>query len=102
MHKTFIDCYHDSGFTGGGWAYFLTSNDADGQVFNLIAEANHLEEKERRLAYYVLGWGSLEVRTTAIRPHVENIRKRSERQASSYYFVMYKGPPHLRQNPAFR
>lgn len=61
MHKTFTDCYQDDGFTGGGWAYSLNSNDADGRLLMNDTPSPELEDKERRLAYYVLGWTSLEV-----------------------------------------
>jgi len=59
MHKTFTDCFLAEGFTDGGWSYALNSNDSDG--VELSAEEVVLEEKERRLAYYPLGWDSLEV-----------------------------------------
>lgn len=62
MHKTFTDCYSAPGFTGGGWAYVLNSNDAGGEV---ISAANDvptvLGENERRLAYYCIGWETVEV-----------------------------------------
>jgi len=55
MHKTFTDCYLADGFTGGEWAYAINTNDAEG-----IDEEFILDKKERRLAYYVLGWESLQ------------------------------------------
>jgi hypothetical protein len=58
MHKTFTDCYLAKGFIDGGWGYALNSNDADGE--DLSVEENVLDEKDRRLAYYPLGWNSLE------------------------------------------
>jgi hypothetical protein len=61
MHKTFTDCYLAEGFTGGGWAYSLTSNEADGEVIK-DSTLKELEEKERRLAYYIIGWDTLKVR----------------------------------------
>jgi hypothetical protein len=60
MHKTFTDCYLADGFTGGGWAYSSNSNDADGHTID-DTPSIEVEEKERRLAYYVIGWKSLEV-----------------------------------------
>ena len=62
MNKTFADCYFAPGFTGGGWAYALNSNDAGGEV---ISAANNvptvLDENGRRLAYYCIGWDTVEV-----------------------------------------
>ncbi|KIW02691.1 uncharacterized protein PV09_06128 [Verruconis gallopava] len=58
MHKTFTDCYLAEGFVNGGWGYVCTTNDADGTP--LREEAEILEEKDRHLAFYVLGWDSLE------------------------------------------
>jgi hypothetical protein len=59
MHKTFTDCYQAEGFTGGGWAYSLIGNEANGDVMD--DTSTELEEKEQRLAYYVIGWDTLEV-----------------------------------------
>jgi hypothetical protein len=61
MEKTFTDCYFATGFTGGAWAYASNSNDSSGES-NTSSETkmNVLSEKERRLAYYCLGWESLE------------------------------------------
>jgi hypothetical protein len=62
MEKTFTDCYFAPGFTGGAWAYASNSNDSSGES-NTSSETtmNLLGEKERRLAYYCLGWESLQV-----------------------------------------
>jgi len=61
MDKTFTDCYFAKGFTGGGWAYALNSNDAQGfEVTPDEGKDAFLEEKDRRLAYYVIGWNSIE------------------------------------------
>jgi hypothetical protein len=63
MNKTFTDCYFAKGFAGGGWAYTLNSNDAEGCEVDMgAAERPLLEEKERRLAFYMIGWESLAVR----------------------------------------
>lgn len=63
MHKTFTDCYFAPGFTGGGWAYALNSNDADGEVISAAKNdvPTVLGETERRLAYYCIGWETIEV-----------------------------------------
>jgi hypothetical protein len=61
MHKTFTDCYFADGFTGGGWNYAVNSNDADGEASS--TDQNWLPEKDRRLAYYLIGWNGLAVRT---------------------------------------
>lgn len=62
MHKTFTDCYLAQGFTGGGWSYSMNTNDADGlQVDSSEPRQEVLEEENRRLAYYYLGWESVEV-----------------------------------------
>jgi hypothetical protein len=66
MHKTFTDSYlaPDGGFTGGGWGYALNSNDTDGEEVRVAIGAEEmLDEDKRMLAYYVLGWESVEVRT---------------------------------------
>jgi hypothetical protein len=55
MRKTFTDCYLAEGFTGGAWAYASNTNDAEG-----VHEKSTLNETERRLANYVLGWDNLE------------------------------------------
>ena len=65
MHKTFTDCYlaPDGGFIGGGWGYALNSNDSDGEEIRVATGAEKvLDEDKRMLAYYVLGWESIEVR----------------------------------------
>jgi hypothetical protein len=59
MHKTFTDCYLAEGFTDGGWGYALNSNDADGGIMDGTKTMH--DDRNRRLAYYPLGWGSLEV-----------------------------------------
>lgn len=63
MHKTFTDCYFAPGFTGGGWAYALNSNDASGEVISAAKDdvPTVLGENERRLAYYCIGWETIEV-----------------------------------------
>lgn len=65
MHKTFTDCYlaPGGGLTGGGWGYALNSNDSDGEVGVANGTGKMLDEDKRMLAYYVLGWESIEVRT---------------------------------------
>ena len=65
MHKTFTDCYlaPEGGFIGGGWGYALNSNDSDGEEVKMAIGAEEmLNEGKRMLAYYVLGWESIEVR----------------------------------------
>jgi hypothetical protein len=59
MHKTFTDCYFDDEFVDGGWGYSLSGNDADGYATSVRPE--ELREEERKLAFYPLGWKSLEV-----------------------------------------
>jgi hypothetical protein len=63
MHKTFTDCYFAPGFIGGGWAYALNSNDAGGEVISAAKDdvPTVLGEHERRLAYYCIGWETVEV-----------------------------------------
>jgi hypothetical protein len=72
MHKTFTDCYFAKGFKGGGWGYSLNSNNADGVLLEGEEEDGErpLQGEERRLAYYYLGWESVEVRT--ISPVIDN------------------------------
>lgn len=59
MHKTYTDCYKMQGFVGGEWAYSLNANHPDGVPLSDITNA--LEQDERRLALYFLGWESIEV-----------------------------------------
>lgn len=62
MHKTFTDVYFAKGFTGGGWSYAINSNDAEGvDVESEGGQLGQLEETERKLAYYVIGWDSIAV-----------------------------------------
>lgn len=62
MHKTFTDCYFAKGFTGGGWGYGLNSNESEGQEIIVgSAEGSLLQEKERTMAYYIIGWNSIAV-----------------------------------------
>jgi hypothetical protein len=61
MDKTFTDCYLADGFTGGGWGYCLNSNEADGVTISDKTLGIELEESQRRLAYYCIGWDSLAV-----------------------------------------
>jgi hypothetical protein len=69
MHKTFTDCYFAKGFTGGGWGYALNSNESEGQEINVGgAYDSLLEEKERTMAYYIIGWDSIAVRTNLALP----------------------------------
>lgn len=71
MHKTFTDCYFAKGFTGGGWAYALNSNDAEGHEIDVGGtEEPLLEEKDRKLAYYIIGWDSIAVGAASYRSSV--------------------------------
>jgi hypothetical protein len=65
MHKTFTDCYMAEGFTGGSWAYALNSNDAKGDIVD-SSDLEVMAEDKRRLAFYPLGWKSLEVRRRSL------------------------------------
>ena len=60
MHKTYTDCYQMEGFVGGEWAYAVNANDTIGELIQ--NEIMKVDEKERRLAFYFLGWESVEVR----------------------------------------
>ncbi|PMD53487.1 uncharacterized protein K444DRAFT_700620 [Hyaloscypha bicolor E] len=64
MHKTYTDCYRMDGFVGGDWGYALNTNDTNGM---LVDEASNqrVEEKERRLACYYLGWESIDAHQAA-------------------------------------
>ena len=59
-HKTYTDCYRMQGFVGGGWGYSLHTNATTGRALGLGGE--ELKEDQRRLAIYLLGWESVEVR----------------------------------------
>lgn len=67
MNKTFTDCYFAKGFTGGGWGYALNSNDSDGRDVDIGTDTSLLE-KERRLAYYIIGWNSIAVGPNVVLP----------------------------------
>jgi hypothetical protein len=60
MHKTYTDCYHAEGFLGGSWEYAVNTNTTD-DLFKDPTEEQVIQEGERRLACYPLGWGSIEV-----------------------------------------
>ena len=60
MHKTYTDCYRMKGFVGGEWAYALNTNDTNGALTDEARE-KWINEKERSLACYYLGWESIEV-----------------------------------------
>ncbi|KAF2098888.1 hypothetical protein NA57DRAFT_56526 [Rhizodiscina lignyota] len=61
MHKTYVDCYLAEGFVGGGWGYALNSNDSNGEeISDAETEQTALDEDKRMLAYYCLGWDSVE------------------------------------------
>ena len=64
MHKTFTDSYlaPGGGFIGGGWGYALNTNDSDGEEVKVAIESEKLTEDKKMLAYYILGWESIEVR----------------------------------------
>ena len=48
------------GFVGGNWAYAVNTNDTNGD--SVDEERNQwIEENERRLACYYLGWESIKV-----------------------------------------
>jgi len=59
MHKTYTDCYKMQRLVGGEWAYSPNANDPNGVALSDIT--NTLEQDERRLALYFLGWESIEV-----------------------------------------
>jgi hypothetical protein len=61
MHKTYTDCYFAEGFTGGNWAYSMTSNGID-ELLGEGGDEKVILEEQRRLAVYPLGWESKEVR----------------------------------------
>jgi hypothetical protein len=60
MQKTYMDCYRMQGFVGGDWAYALNTNDTNGAIVG-GSESQWIEENERNLACYCLGWESIEV-----------------------------------------
>ena len=51
------------GFMGGGWAYALNSNDPAGVKADAPEVGQQIVKKgDEMLAYYYLGWPSIEVR----------------------------------------
>ena len=60
MHKTYTDCYFAEGFSGGNWAYSMTTNNVD-ELLNEDAAEKVIPEEQRRLAVYPLGWESKKV-----------------------------------------
>jgi hypothetical protein len=55
MHKTYTDCYLAEGFSGGNWAYSMTTNNDDEPLTEEVDE-KIIPEEERRLAGSPLGW----------------------------------------------
>ena len=64
MHKTYTDCYFAEGFTGGSWEYAVNTNNTD-ELLQDDVEEQVVEEGQRRLACYPLGWESMEVWTSS-------------------------------------
>lgn len=66
MHKTYIDCYRMEGFEGGDWGYAVNTDDTSGLLADHedVTRKERIEEEERSLACYYLGWESVEVRTS--------------------------------------
>lgn len=60
MHKTYTDCYFAEGFSGGNWAYSMTTNNVI-ELLDDVVEEKVIPEEQRRLAVYPLGWESKEV-----------------------------------------
>jgi hypothetical protein len=85
MDKTFTDCYFAQGFTGGGWSYALNSNIADGEILGRGENevSSTLSEPERRLAYYCIGWETVEV-SGGTTMSVESALTINSRTASSF------------------
>jgi hypothetical protein len=48
------------GFIGGNWAYAVNTNDTSGVLIE-STRSRWLQEKEKRLACYYLGWESIKV-----------------------------------------
>jgi hypothetical protein len=61
MHKAYTDCYRMQGFVGGYWAYAVNTNNTSGVMVEYVRK-QWVQEEERRLAGYYLGWESIEVR----------------------------------------
>ncbi|KAF4634106.1 hypothetical protein G7Y89_g4006 [Cudoniella acicularis] len=71
MHKTYTDCYRMQGFVGGDWAYAVNTNDTNGGlVDDEVVRNQWVEEKERRLACYYLGWESIEAHQAASKTEI--------------------------------
>lgn len=60
-HKTYTDCYRMRGFLGGDWGYSLDTNEVNGRALTGAEHRPSLEQDQRRLAIYFLGWESIEV-----------------------------------------
>ncbi|KAE8552186.1 hypothetical protein EYB25_006080 [Talaromyces marneffei] len=60
LHKTYTDCYKIQGFVGGQWTYCLNANQPEGVA---LSDGNPLllNQDNRRLALYFLGWESIEL-----------------------------------------
>lgn len=61
MHKTYTDCYHADGFVGGHWTYAINSNDTDAPLSESVG-GHWINEKDRKIACYYLGWETMQVR----------------------------------------
>ncbi|KAL3713497.1 hypothetical protein TMatcc_002200 [Talaromyces marneffei ATCC 18224] len=64
LHKTYTDCYKIQGFVGGQWTYCLNANQPEGVA---LSDGNPLllNQDNRRLALYFLGWESIELHQDA-------------------------------------
>lgn len=60
-HKTYTDCYRGDGFVGGDWGWGSTANSSSGLPVS-EEQPPVLPVSERRLAIYILGWESENVR----------------------------------------
>jgi hypothetical protein len=53
--------------TGGGWGYALNSNDAAGKRLTSTSSTEEMiEEADRRLACYVIGWTDKQVHVLGV------------------------------------
>lgn len=65
VHKTFTDCYEWPGFVSGDWGYVNDTNDVLGEPLEANS-SSEMPEDQRRLAFYLLGWESSEVRSAVL------------------------------------
>lgn len=59
VHKAYTDCDRMQGFVAGGWGYAVNTDSTEGVP---VRSDEENATSNKRLAVYLLGWESIEVR----------------------------------------